>query len=162
MGESQVHRSSLITTTWVKLNTFVVFTLLFEVLGWLNHNLLGAHHRHRHNLLIEVIFFGQTNSMGQPTRLRVVEDRIRNVTLTFKVPSDCEAGLRVTGWKRDLGCCKDISNAAEHSHTAAEVLSLSVHLKSFLYETLSLEVLGPPFVQSRVPLWVNKVLKSLW
>ena len=48
----------------------------------------------------------------------------------------------------------DVTDVAEKTDTAAEVLGLTVEVESVLDHVLSFEVLGPPFVES----WVFEAL----
>ena len=64
--------------------------------------------------------------------------------------SHIETSLGVVRIIRDAGRILNITNAAEQSHAAAEVLSLTVEVQCVLRQVLGFQVLGPPFVQSRI------------
>jgi hypothetical protein len=162
MRQCEVHSTTLVATAAEQLYTFVEFTLLLKVLGTLDHDLLRAHKRHRHDLLIEVVILRESDRVCKSTTLTVVENCICDVTFLFKVSCNVEASLGVGAAECDLSRCEDIPYSTEHADARAVVLSFTVHLESFLDEALSFQVLCPPLVELRVSLRVHEVLQALW
>ena len=158
MCERNFHSLSFVSSTTVKLNAFVKFTLLFKVLGTLNHYLFRGHKWHSHDLLIKVVLFGQSDRMMQALRFTEVKYRVWNIAFSFKMSRHREACLWIVTRHSNLSCTFNVTCGTENSYTATKILGLLIHFKSLLVQALPFKILSPPFEQSGVFLGNYKVL----
>ena len=80
----------------------------------------------------------------------VENNSLTNVVVGLVMASHVEAGLSIVRVVGDASSILDVTYAAEQTHAAAKVLSLTIEVQGVLSHVLGFQVLSPPLVQGWV------------